>query len=77
MGKVVAVWEEELPYTPHQIWQVVTDLAKWQWRSDLSDCKVLDERRFIEFPKKENRYVSAQPTSKNLTYGNFRLIHQP
>lgn len=52
MGKVVAVWEEELPYTPHQIWQVVTDLAKWQWRSDLSDCKVLDERRFIEFPKK-------------------------
>ncbi|WP_196717434.1 SRPBCC family protein [Actinomyces trachealis] len=52
MGKVVVVWEEELSYTPAQIWQVVTDLTNWQWRSDLSDCKVLDEHRFIEFPKK-------------------------
>lgn len=52
MGKVVVVWEEKLPYSPQQIWHVVTDLANWQWRSDLSACKLVDEHRFIEFPKK-------------------------
>ncbi|WP_371163755.1 SRPBCC family protein [Buchananella felis] len=52
MGEVIVVWEEELPYTPKQVWQVVTDLKRWQWRSDLSECKVVDEQRFIETPKK-------------------------
>lgn len=51
MGEVIVVWEEELPYTPQQIWQVVTDLMHWQWRSDLSACKIVDEQRFIEIPK--------------------------
>lgn len=52
MGNVVVVWEEELPYTPSQIWQVVTDLTNWQWRSDLSDCTITGEHGFIETPKK-------------------------
>lgn len=52
MGKIVAVWEENLPYTPLQIWQVVTDLTNWQWRSDLAECQIVDEYRFIETPKK-------------------------
>ncbi|MDC4233822.1 SRPBCC family protein [Actinomyces sp. B33] len=53
MGKIVAVREEDLPYTPQQIWQVVTDLTNWQWRSDLSECQIVDERRFIEIPKRD------------------------
>lgn len=52
MGNVAVVWEEDLPYTPSQIWQVVTDLTNWQWRSDLSDCTITDEQSFIETPKK-------------------------
>ena len=52
MGNVVVVWEEDLPYTPSQIWQVVTDLTNWQWRSDLSDCTITGEHGFIETPKK-------------------------
>lgn len=52
MEKIVAVWEEDLPYTPQQVWQVVTDLTNWQWRSDLAECQIVDEHRFIEIPKK-------------------------
>lgn len=52
MGNVVVVWEEDLPYTPSQIWQIVTDLTNWQWRSDLSDCTITGEHSFIETPKK-------------------------
>ena len=52
MEKNVAVWEEDLPYTPQQVWQVVTDLTNWQWRSDLAECQIVDEHRFIEIPKK-------------------------
>ncbi|AZA14514.1 hypothetical protein CCHOA_10675 [Corynebacterium choanae] len=52
MRQIVVVWEEDFPYEPEQIWKVVTDLASWQWRSDLADCKVIDERRCIEIPKK-------------------------
>ncbi|VEH82405.1 Polyketide cyclase / dehydrase and lipid transport [Corynebacterium kutscheri] len=52
MGKLTVVWEEELPYSAQQFWHVVTDLTNWQWRSDLSLCEVIDERKFIEFPKK-------------------------
>ncbi|QMV84470.1 SRPBCC family protein [Corynebacterium hindlerae] len=52
MGNLVVTWEEQLPYTPHQIWQVITDLTNWKWRSDLADCELIDEHRFIEIPKK-------------------------
>lgn len=52
MGNTVAVWEAEVPHAPQQVWQVVTDLMNWQWRSDLSSCEIVDERRFIEIPKK-------------------------
>ncbi|VEH06488.1 hypothetical protein [Corynebacterium kutscheri] len=72
MGKLTVVWEEELPYSAQQFWHVVTDLTNWQWRSDLSLCEVIDERKFIEFPKKANLYDFIQPVSKNPIFGNFK-----
>lgn len=34
-----------------QVWAVVTNLADWAWRSDLSRIEVLDAGRFIEYTK--------------------------
>ena len=36
MGKeIVSTATALLPYPPERVWAVVTDLDRWQWRSDL------------------------------------------
>ena len=34
-----------------KIWDVVTDLSDYEWRSDLSKIEVIDDRNFIEYTK--------------------------
>ncbi len=34
-----------------EVWNVVTSLEKYQWRSDLSKIEVLDDKRFVEYTK--------------------------
>jgi len=34
-----------------KIWDVVTNLSNWEWRSDISKIKVIDDRKFIEYTK--------------------------
>jgi len=39
-------------YCPvEKIWDVVTNLSSWEWRSDISKIKVIDDRKFIEYTK--------------------------
>lgn len=33
------------------VWNIVTSLEKYQWRSDLSKIEILNERQFIEYTK--------------------------
>lgn len=33
------------------VWDIVTSLEKYQWRSDLSKIEVLNENQFIEYTK--------------------------
>lgn len=33
------------------IWNIVTSLQKYQWRSDLSRIEVLNEKQFVEYTK--------------------------
>ena len=33
------------------VWNVVTSLEKYQWRSDLSKIDVINEKQFIEYTK--------------------------
>lgn len=33
------------------VWNIVTSLEKYQWRSDLSKIEILSERQFIEYTK--------------------------
>ena len=32
------------------VWNVVTSLEKYQWRSDLSKIDVISEKQFVELP---------------------------
>lgn len=34
-----------------EVWNVVTSLENYQWRSDLSKIEVLDDKRFVEYTK--------------------------
>lgn len=33
------------------VWDSITDNKNWQWRSDLQDLKILNDKKFIEYGK--------------------------
>lgn len=35
----------------NRVWETVTSLEKYQWRSDLSRIEVLNEKQFVEYTK--------------------------
>lgn len=41
----------DLSCSIQKVWDVVTSLENFQWRSDLSKIEVLSEKQFIEFTK--------------------------
>lgn len=47
----VVKWAETLPYEITRVWEVVTSLTEYQWRSDVDRIEVLDDHRFIEYTK--------------------------
>lgn len=47
ISKMSAVFHNDL----HTVWDVVTSLENYQWRSDLSRIEVLNERQFVEYTK--------------------------
>lgn len=34
-----------------RVWQQVTDVANYQWRSDLSSTRIIDDKHFVEVSK--------------------------
>lgn len=49
VSKITAVF----PCDAETVWNTVTSLKSHQWRSDLSRIEILDEKRFVEFTKKD------------------------
>ena len=47
ISKISAVFQSDL----HTVWDVVTSLENYQWRSDLSRIEVVNEKQFIEYTK--------------------------
>lgn len=47
ISKISAVFNGDL----HTVWDVVTSLENYQWRSDLSRIEVVNEKQFIEYTK--------------------------
>ena len=41
----------EFPYDGKEVWEVMTSLDNYSWRSDISKIEVVDEKRFVEYTK--------------------------
>ena len=39
------------PYDIKKVWDIVTSLDQYQWRSDLSKIEIISEKQFIEYTK--------------------------
>lgn len=39
------------PSKIQKVWETVTSLEKYGWRSDLKEIKVLDDKQFVEYSK--------------------------
>ena len=40
-----------IPCDIHKVWEVVTDVEHYTWRSDLSRTEVINDKQFIEYTK--------------------------
>ncbi len=47
VSKIKAVFQND----SHTVWNIVTSLGHYQWRSDLSRIEVINEKQFIEYTK--------------------------
>lgn len=47
VSKLKAVFKSDV----QTVWNMVTSLDKYQWRSDLGKVEVIDEKRFVEYTK--------------------------
>ena len=41
----------EFPCDVKRVWNIVTSLENYQWRSDLSKIEVISDRKFVEYTK--------------------------
>ena len=39
------------PYDVKKVWDIVTSLDQYEWRSDLSKIEIINEKQFIEYTK--------------------------
>lgn len=49
--KIVSTIGAVVPYPAEQVWAVVTDLDRWQWRSDLEGLERTGPDTFTEYAK--------------------------
>ena len=42
------------PASVQELWEIVTSLENYQWRSDLTKIEVLNEKQFVEYTKEGN-----------------------
>ena len=51
MRPIVSTATTLLPHPPDRVWAAVTDLDRWQWRSDLRRLDRIGEDTFTEYDK--------------------------
>lgn len=47
ISKIQAVFHSDI----ENVWNIVTSLEQYQWRSDLSKIEIINEKQFIEYTK--------------------------
>ncbi|MCG8569986.1 MAG: hypothetical protein MJB14_07575 [Spirochaetes bacterium] len=51
MKSRISTATEILNFRIEDIWDTITDNKNWQWRSDLQDLKIMNDKEFIEYGK--------------------------
>ena len=67
-----------IPCDIHKVWEVVTDVEHYTWRSDLSRTEVINDKQFIEYTKEDyptTFTITATAVSyTHLTLPTIRLV---
>lgn len=58
VSEITAVFENDV----RDVWDIVTSLENYQWRSDLSKIEIVNKNQFIEYTK------DGYPTNFTITY---------
>lgn len=51
--KIISTITRQLSCDKEKLWEVITDLENYQWRSDLSRIERIDDNHFIEYTKND------------------------
>lgn len=62
ISKITAVF----PYSIQTVWDIVTSLENYQWRSDLSRIEILNENQFVEYT--QNGYPTTFTVTRKQPY---------
>lgn len=61
------------PCDVKKAWEVVTDLEKFSWRSDISKIEILNEKQFIEYTKQGFATTFTVTVSEPLQRWEFEM----
>lgn len=60
-----------LPYDVKKVWDLVTSLENYSWRSDISKIEVLSDNKFVEYTK--DGYATTFTTTAMETYRRWEF----
>jgi len=61
-----------LPYNVKEVWELVTDIVDYKWRSDIDKIEIIDKVKFVEYTKDNYRtdfYVKEKTPYKCWKFG--------
>ncbi len=67
VSNIKAVFQSDI----QKVWEVVTSLNNYSWRSDLSKIEILNETQFIEYTK--NGYATTFTITKTEPYRRWEF----
>ncbi|MBD5106263.1 MAG: hypothetical protein HDT41_04720 [Lachnospiraceae bacterium] len=62
-----------MPFNKELLWNIVTDNAKTEWRSDLSKVDILNENEFVEHTTKDIKTKFTITAKEDLEYYEFEF----
>ncbi len=68
VANIKAVFESDI----QKVWETVTSLEKYEWRSDLSKIERIDEKQFVEYTKEG--YPTAFTTIVMKPYERWEFV---
>lgn len=68
---VISNLKAVLPYNVKKVWDVVTDIGNYKWRSDIDKIEIIDKDKFVEYTK--NNYKTDFYVKEKIQYKCWKL----